>query len=121
MSRGSLDPTGTTDRIAPRLHMPCRARSAAAIATHLPTPRTSVRGKNSLISGSGGETRTHNQRINSSNPPVRLVPRRPLWCGPVRKPTLLVRPVRPRAVWYGYTNGYTTNPGYWSTTPDPTS
>jgi hypothetical protein len=24
------------------------------------------------------------------------------------KPALVVRPVRPRAVWYGYTNGYTT-------------
>jgi hypothetical protein len=36
-------------------------------------------------------------------------------------PTVLVRPVRPRAVWYGYTNGYTTNPGYWATSPDPTS
>jgi hypothetical protein len=37
---------------------------------------------------------------------------------PYGSPDLPVRPVRPRAVWYGYTNGYTTNPGYGSATAD---
>jgi hypothetical protein len=41
--------------------------------------------RNPVISGSGGETRTHNQRINSSDSPVRLVPLRTSWCGPVRQ------------------------------------
>jgi hypothetical protein len=74
--------------------------------------------RNPVISGSGGETRTHNQRINSSDSPVRLVPLRPFWCGCVRisDPPRPSSPVRCGLVrlhiWLHH------EPGHWATSPD---